>query len=289
MGFIPLLVFAASLLMPSSASTTVSPATSLTSGISATKAVPLPASTSVSSSNTRVTSASVSSKSTQTPPSVSLTVSQSSKHPSSSSLSATATSTAAAPASSSLSADTISPTSASLGVSSSTLVGPVANPCGKNNGGCAHKCVRHGSGYNCTCNTGFELKSDGHNCTDINECNSTSDDNKCAHICVNTEGSYACACRTGYELKNDGLACEKDAKTSPTSKATSDGQEWDWMILGIVIGVVILAILILVAGVISKRVTRSERKENITGLSGHEMTVKTTSAMAATNPVAIED
>ena len=39
------------------------------------------------------------------------------------------------------------------------------NRCGKNNGGCAHNCVRYGSGYNCSCSTGFQLESDHHNCT----------------------------------------------------------------------------------------------------------------------------
>ena len=40
-----------------------------------------------------------------------------------------------------------------------------ANPCGKNNGSCAHNCVRNGSKYNCSCSTGFRLESDLHNCT----------------------------------------------------------------------------------------------------------------------------
>ena len=39
-----------------------------------------------------------------------------------------------------------------------------ANPCGKNNGSCAHNCVRNGSKYNCSCSTGFRLESDLHNC-----------------------------------------------------------------------------------------------------------------------------
>ena len=45
--------------------------------------------------------------------------------------------------------------------------------------------------------------------TDVDECNSTSGEQKCAHVCVNTEGSFACACRTGYKLENDGLAFKK--------------------------------------------------------------------------------
>ena len=39
------------------------------------------------------------------------------------------------------------------------------NPCGKDNGGCAHNCVRHGSQYNCTCATGYKLESDLRSCT----------------------------------------------------------------------------------------------------------------------------
>jgi len=62
--------------------------------------------------------------------------------------------------------------------------------------------------------------------------------------------------------------------------------EWDWVVLGIVIGAVAFAILCLILGIISKRVMGKRRKENI---NSQEMTaVKTTSSVAATNSVAIE-
>jgi len=101
-------------------------------------------------------------------------------------------------------------------------------------------------------------------------------------------GSYACACRTGYKLEVNGLACKKvPTEPSPTSKAETQ-HKWTWIILGIVIGLVVLTIFILVAGVISKRILRSG-KEDIAGSNAHEMiAVQTTSAMAATNPVEIE-
>ncbi|XP_078364160.1 uncharacterized protein LOC144648501 [Oculina patagonica] len=264
----------ASSLLPSFTSTTVLPATSLASRNSTAEAVaPLSSSfVSLIASRTSIqasSSASASSTSTQASASVSLTASPSSNQSTPSALSAAGT-TSAGPSSS---ADLISPTSASLGESSSSSLG--ANPCVKNNGGCEQKCVRHGSGYNCTCNTGFKLRSDRHTCIDINECNSTSDGHKCAQICVNTVGSYACACRKGYKLKNDGLGCEKVSKTLPIK-----------MILGIVIGLVTLAILILVVRVISRRV---KRRSKVAGIHSHVMTpVKSTGAMAATDQIAIE-
>lgn len=38
-------------------------------------------------------------------------------------------------------------------------------------------------------------------------------------------------------------------KTSPIDKATSDDMEWDWVVLGIVIGAVAFAILCLILGI----------------------------------------
>ena len=38
-------------------------------------------------------------------------------------------------------------------------------------------------------------------------------------------------------------------KTSPTNKATSDEMEWDWLVLGVVIGAVALAVLCLILGI----------------------------------------
>ena len=40
------------------------------------------------------------------------------------------------------------------------------DPCKQNNGGCGHNCVKiSGMKYNCSCDLGFKLESDLHNCT----------------------------------------------------------------------------------------------------------------------------
>lgn len=269
MLIISLLVIATSLLMPSSASTAIASSDSLSSGISST-IVPSPSTSLIFTTVRTQDSSTVSLSNTQTSSVWSSGIYVNS-------------STTVSPAGTS-STNLIRPTTSSLGVKASAS--PGVNPCGKNNGGCAHYCVRYGSNYNCSCAPGFQLESDLRKCRDVDECNSTSGEQKCAHICVNTVGSFACACRTGYKLENDGLACKKVPKTSPTDAAKSDDLEWDWLVLGIVIGAVAFAILCLILGIISKRVTCNQSKENI---KTQEMTaVKTASSMAATNLGAIE-
>ena len=39
------------------------------------------------------------------------------------------------------------------------------NQCASGNGGCAHICTDTLPGYACSCNDGFTLSTDGHNCT----------------------------------------------------------------------------------------------------------------------------
>ena len=38
------------------------------------------------------------------------------------------------------------------------------NECSSNNGGCQHNCYNTAGSYYCTCNTGWELSSDGQTC-----------------------------------------------------------------------------------------------------------------------------
>ncbi|XP_026528639.1 low-density lipoprotein receptor-related protein 2-like [Notechis scutatus] len=79
-----------------------------------------------------------------------------------------------------------------------------AMPCQKT---CAHICYKSPSGPQCACNEGFQLRSDGYSCTDINECKELTVD-KCSQACVNTEGSYYCTCHPGYLLEPDDHICK---------------------------------------------------------------------------------
>ncbi|XP_073244670.1 uncharacterized protein [Porites lutea] len=176
----------------------------------------------------------------------------------------------------------ISPSSSSVVPATSASV--AVDPCKQSNGGCAHNCMKNGTTYNCSCDPGFQLESDLHKCADLDECNSTTARHKCEHICVNTVGSYACACKPGHKLQMDGLSCKESTDPKPTSKA-KEIQKWNWIILGIVIGLIALNILILVAGVFAKRVMESKRRgEGIAGSSTREMTaVKPTNVVGTAN------
>ena len=41
------------------------------------------------------------------------------------------------------------------------------NECKANNGGCDHICTNTESSYICSCNSGYQIESDEHNCTGI--------------------------------------------------------------------------------------------------------------------------
>ncbi|CAH3032948.1 unnamed protein product [Pocillopora meandrina] len=177
----------------------------------------------------------------------------------------------------------VSPTRASPGVSAS--VPTDVNPCKRNNGGCAHYCTRLNREYNCSCSSGFKLNADRHTCTEINECNSTTNKHKCAHICVNTVGSYACACRTGHKLEMDGLTCKEVTTSSPPEAAQS--HYWAWVVFGVAVALVLLSIVMLILGVISKRVVNNRKRREISGV--RELTeLSTTHPVAEPNPVEIE-
>ena len=60
--------------------------------------------------------------------------------------------------------------------------------------------------YECSCNEGFELSSDGTFCRDSNECAQTG---MCSRgRCVNMDGSFKCMCDPGYQLADNGKTCE---------------------------------------------------------------------------------
>ena len=46
------------------------------------------------------------------------------------------------------------------------------NECAADNGGCAHNCANNVGGYACSCDDGYELNEDKHNCTGKVYCHS---------------------------------------------------------------------------------------------------------------------
>ena len=85
-----------------------------------------------------------------------------------------------------------------------------ADPCASNNGGCDHTCTSEGSSRTCSCESGYELATDGTTCIDIDECVSSGGKGDCEYTCTNTPGSRVCSCPTGYLLNEDGITCEGD-------------------------------------------------------------------------------
>ena len=93
------------------------------------------------------------------------------------------------------------------------------NECVLNIDLCEHTCTNTVDSYQCSCNTGYHLESNGYNCTgimtsvfiidkltlDTNECNTQN--GGCNHTCVNEIGSFHCECSTGYTLADDGFGC----------------------------------------------------------------------------------
>ena len=59
--------------------------------------------------------------------------------------------------------------------------------------------------YECSCDSGYVLGSDGHSCQDIEEC--SVDNGGCDHTCHEELGSFYCSCRDGYELASDNKGC----------------------------------------------------------------------------------
>ena len=84
---------------------------------------------------------------------------------------------------------------------------------------CGHQCTNTIGSFQCTCNTGYTLDSNGRDCTgllmsliwhcarallvDIDECESS----PCDHLCTNTPGSFECSCRSGFSLDRNRMSC----------------------------------------------------------------------------------
>ncbi|XP_028401634.1 mucin-like protein [Dendronephthya gigantea] len=99
-------------------------------------------------------------------------------------------------------------------------------PC-TGSGKCEHVCYVDESTKTeaCSCNRGYRLQADGLSCTDINECDESTD--RCSQKCTNTQGSYTCSCVDGYTLQSDSVTCEDDDECieNPTACDSSIGEK----------------------------------------------------------------
>ena len=107
------------------------------------------------------------------------------------------------------------------------------NECDSSNGGCDQICINNDGSFECSCNPGFELASDGFSCdskyatprgdlamanfiiqpSDLNEC--LDNNGGCAQMCTNIDGSAVCFCNAGFVLASDNLNCDGKS-TSPS-------------------------------------------------------------------------
>ena len=70
---------------------------------------------------------------------------------------------------------------------------------------CQQDCYDTEGSFQCSCNDGYTLQSDGTNCTDDDECSLGT--HNCEQLCVNTAGGFRCECMSGYQLNSDGANC----------------------------------------------------------------------------------
>ena len=61
---------------------------------------------------------------------------------------------------------------------------------------CEHSCANTEGSFLCMCPEGYELASNQHNCSDVNECQEWN--GGCEYGCANTIGSYHCYCENGH-------------------------------------------------------------------------------------------
>ncbi|KAL4224218.1 EGF domain [Mactra antiquata] len=82
------------------------------------------------------------------------------------------------------------------------------NECDIDNGYCEYECVNTVGSYECICPDGFILnETDGHGCTDKDECQDIYIEGKCEQECTNFIGGFSCSCLSGYDLGSDNTSC----------------------------------------------------------------------------------
>lgn len=75
------------------------------------------------------------------------------------------------------------------------------------NGGCDHRCLNltSGSGYICTCNTGYiTSRTNPKQCEDVDECTTQ---HNCSQLCTNLKGTYNCSCLDGFHSNSEFGIC----------------------------------------------------------------------------------
>ncbi|XP_060555257.1 fibrillin-1-like isoform X3 [Ruditapes philippinarum] len=77
--------------------------------------------------------------------------------------------------------------------------------CASNTHDCEQLCMNSLGSYQCACQPGYVLNTNGSSCDDIDECQD--DNGGCEHTCTNEAGSFQCSCNDGHVLHNDSLSC----------------------------------------------------------------------------------
>ena len=79
------------------------------------------------------------------------------------------------------------------------------NECSSNTNGCDHVCTNTEGSFQCSCNDGYTLSTNGRSCLVIDECSAGT--HNCQQLCINTNGGFVCNCNSGYQLTSDGYSC----------------------------------------------------------------------------------
>nr|XP_018669341.1 SCO-spondin-like [Ciona intestinalis] len=121
--------------------------------------------------------------------------------------------------------------------------------CGSNNGECEHLCHINNDVIQCSCHPGYELASNGKNCTDVDEC-ATMDfpcPNPSIPYCVNLRGNFQCSnqsCRAISGQNNryqSGTCCQQEIGSTCGRDVTAADERivggksgflggWPWMV-----------------------------------------------------------